>query len=118
MVSTGNNAKHSSSVNHSAKTIHHHRTLKNNIYHSNKRGPPPPFFYSDTNPALGHLLVHSIDKTHVLVVTVRLIWLLFFNILCSNTEQIFYVHNIQKKLCKPKSCRSNHPLSKLPCFLF
>ena len=58
-------------------------TLKNNIYHLNKRGPPA-FFYSDTNPVLGHVLVHSVDKTHVLVVTVELIWLLFLNILSFN----------------------------------
>ena len=31
-------------------------------------------------PILGHVLVHSVDKAHVLVVTVELIWLLFLNI--------------------------------------
>ena len=31
-------------------------------------------------PILGHVLVHSVDKTHVLVVKVELIWLLFLNI--------------------------------------
>ena len=61
-------------------TIQYLRTLKNNIYHSNKRGPPP-FFHLDTNPVLGHVLVHSVDKANVLVVTVELIWLLFLNIL-------------------------------------
>ena len=30
-------------------------------------------------PILGHVLVHSVDKTHVLVVTVELVWLLFLN---------------------------------------
>ena len=45
------------------------------IYHSNKRGPPP-FFHSDTNPVLGHVLILPVDKTHILVVTVELIWLL------------------------------------------
>ena len=59
------------------------RTPKNNIYHSNKRGPPP-FFHPDTNPVVGHVLVHSVDKTHVLVVIVELIWLLFLNILSFN----------------------------------
>ena len=58
-------------------------TLKSNIYHSNKQGPPQ-FFYLDTIPVLGHVLIHSVDKTHVLVVTVELIWLLFLNILSSN----------------------------------
>ena len=59
------------------------RTLKNNIYHSNKRGPPP-FVLLDTNPIIGHALAHSVDKTHVLVVTLELIWLLFLNILSFN----------------------------------
>ena len=38
----------------------------------------------DTNPVLGHVLIYSVDKTHVLVVTVELIWLLFLNILSFN----------------------------------
>ena len=55
-------------------------TLKIYIYHLNKQRPPP-FFHPDTNPLIGHALVHSVDKTHVLVVTVELTWLLFLNIL-------------------------------------
>ena len=43
-------------------------------------------------PILGHVLVHSVEKTYVLVVTVNLIgccfWIRFFQ-LCSNTEKIF-----------------------------
>ena len=35
-------------------------------------------------PILGHVLVHSFDKTHVLVGTVELIWMLFSNILFFN----------------------------------
>ena len=58
-------------------------TLKNNIYHLNKQGPPT-FFHSDINPVLGHVLVHSDDKTHVVVVTVELIWLMFFDKLSFN----------------------------------
>ena len=65
-------------------TIQYPRTLKNNIYHSNKR-IPPSFFHSDTNPVFGHVLVHSFDKTHVLVVTVELIWLLLLNIFSFNS---------------------------------
>ena len=64
-------------------TMQYPPTLKNNIYHSNKR-VPPPFFHSDTNPVFGHVLIHSFDKTHVLVVTVELIWLLLLNILSFN----------------------------------
>ena len=37
------------------------------------------FFHSDTNPVFGHVLVHSVDKTDVLIVIVELIWLLFLN---------------------------------------
>ena len=60
--------------------IQYPRTLKNNIYHSNKR-VAPPLFHSVTNPVFGHLLIHSFDKTHLLVVTVELNWLLLLNIL-------------------------------------
>ena len=66
-----------------ANTIHYARTLQNNIYHSNKR-VPPPFFHSDTNPVFGHVLIHSFDKTGVLVVTVELIWSLLLNIISFN----------------------------------
>ena len=58
-------------------------TLKNNIYLSNNQGPPP-FFHLDTNLVLDQVLVYSIDKTYVLVVTVELTWLLFLNIVCFN----------------------------------
>ena len=58
-------------------------TLKSHIYHSNKQGPPP-FFHLDTSPVLGHVVVHSLDKTHVLIVTVELMWLLFLYILSFN----------------------------------
>ena len=64
-------------------TLQYPCTLKNNIYHSNKHGPPP-FFHLDTNPVIGHALAHYVDKTHVLVVTVDFIWLLFLNILSFN----------------------------------
>ena len=40
------------------------RILKNKVNHSSKRGPPP-FIYSDTNPVLGNVLVHSVKiKKH------------------------------------------------------
>ena len=41
-------------------------------------------FHLNTYPVLGHILIHSVDKTHVLVVTVQLIWLLLLNILSFN----------------------------------
>ena len=52
-------------------------------YHSNKPGLPP-FFHLDTNLVLGHILLHPVDKTHVLVVTVELFCLLFLKILSFN----------------------------------
>ena len=55
-------------------------TLNNKIYHSNKQAPLP-FFHSDFNTQLCYVLVHSVDKIHVLVVTVELIWFLIFNII-------------------------------------
>ena len=50
-----------------------------NTYHSHIHGPPP-FFHSDTNLGLGHVPIHSVDKTHVLAVTMELIWLLLLSI--------------------------------------
>ena len=47
---------------------------------SNKWGLPP-FFHLYTNPVLGHFLVYFVNKIHVLVVTVELIWSSFLNIL-------------------------------------
>ena len=64
-------------------TIQYPYNLKNNIYHWSKRGLPP-FFHSNTNPVLGHILGHSIDGTHVLVVIVESIWSLFLNMLSFN----------------------------------
>ena len=66
------------------------RTLENKIHHSNKR-LPPPFFHSDINSVLGHVLIHFVNKAHVLTVTVELICLLFLNNLlqlCSNAKKI------------------------------
>ena len=54
------------------------------ICHSNKREPPP--FFNCTS-ILGHVLVHSVDKTHVLVVAAELIWLFFLNIFFSTLFQ-------------------------------
>ena len=39
---------------------------------------------SDTNHKLEHVLGHSVDKTHVLIVAVELIWFLLLNILSFN----------------------------------
>ena len=41
-------------------------------------------FHTDTNPVFGHVLIHSFNKAHVLVVTMELIWLLLLNILSFN----------------------------------
>ena len=62
-----------------AITMQYPHTPKNNIHQPNKQRPPP-FFHSDNNPVLDHILVHSFDKTHALVVTVKLIWFFFLNI--------------------------------------
>ena len=47
----------------------------------------PHIFYSDTSLVFGKILVHSVEKTHGLVVTVELIWFLFYNILSFNFVQ-------------------------------
>ena len=114
-------------------TIQCPRTLKNNIYHSNKRGQPP-FFHLDTNPILGYALVHSVDKTHVLVVTVDLIWLLFLNILSFNfaatsRKSLRFTRFIRSYVNSPAVVLTNHcqsytafllyvRCSKLPCSNF
>ena len=56
-------------------TLQYTCTLK-----SNKR-EPLPLFHLDTNPVFGHILIHSVVKTRVPVVTVELIWLLLLNIM-------------------------------------
>ena len=70
-------------------TIQYPRTLKNNIHHSNKRGASP-FFHSNTNPVLAYVLIHPVDTTHVLVVTMELISLLFLNTLSFNFFPTFF----------------------------
>ena len=69
-------------------------TLKNNIYHRKKR-VPPPFFNSYINPVFGLNPIHSFEKTHVLVGTGKLTWLLLLNILSFNffpTPNKFLLH--------------------------
>ena len=56
-------------------TLQYTCTLK-----SNKR-EPLPLFHLDTNTVFGHILIHSVVKTRVPVVTVELIWLLLLNIM-------------------------------------
>ena len=106
------------------------RTLKNNIYHSNKRGTPP-FFHLDTNPVIGQALVHSVDKTQVLFVTVDLTWLLFLNILSFNfvaapRKFLRFTRFIRSYVNRPAVVLTNHcqsytaflldvRCSKLPC---
>ena len=114
-------------------TIQYPRTLKNNTYHSNKWGTPL-FLQLSTSPVIGHALVHSVDKTHVLVVTVDLIWLLFFNILSFNfvaTPKKFlrFTRIIRSYVNRPAVVLTNHyqsytaflfdvRCSKLPCSIF
>ena len=52
------------------------------------KGGTPSFFHLYTKHVPGRVLVHSVDKTHLLVVTVELIWFLFLNILSFNFFQM------------------------------
>ena len=70
----------------SVDTIQKSIILWTNIDHSSKRGPPL-FFHSDTSPRFGNSLVQSVNKTHILVVAVKLICLFFLNILSFNFVQ-------------------------------
>ena len=65
--------------------IQHPRFLKNNIDHLIKQGPPSFFIFS--LPVISNVLAHSVEKTHVLVVTVELDSLLLLNILSFNFAQ-------------------------------
>ena len=98
-----------------------HAFCLTNIGHSSKRWLPP-FLHSDTNRVLGHDLVRSVNKIHVLVGNSEINWVVileytFFR-LFSNIEQISRVQKIQKKLCRLPYCCSKQPLLKLHCFLF
>ena len=53
-------------------------------------------------PIPSHILVHSVNKTHDLVVTVQLIWLVFLNIFFSN-----FVPTLNKSLRFTRFRRSN-----------
>ena len=111
----------------------HHRTMKNNIYHSNKCGPLL-FLHLETNLVIGHVMVHSVDKTHVLDATVDLIWLLFLNILSFNfvatpRKSLRFTRFIRSYVNDPAVVLTNHcqsytaflldvRCSKLPCSIF
>ena len=115
------------------KTIQQPRTLKNNIYHSNKWGPPL-FLHLDTDPTIGHTLVDSVDKTHVLDVTVDLIWLLFlnmpfFNFVATPRKSLKFTRFIRSYVNRPAVVQTNHcqsvtaflldvRCSNLPCSIF
>ena len=74
-------------------------------------------FHLHTKPVFGRVLVHSVDKIDVLVVTVELIWLLFLNILSFN-----FVQTPNKSLRFRRFRRSyvNHPVvfQQLPKLLY
>ena len=107
--------------------------MKNNIYNSNKWGPPL-FLHLETNPVIGHALVHSVDKTHILEETVDLIWLLFLNILSFNfvatpRKSLRFTRFIRSYVNRPAVVLTNHcqsytaflldvRCSKLPCSIF
>ena len=104
--------------------------MKNNICNSNK-WVPPLFLHLDTNPVIGHAVVHSVDKTHILDETVDLIWLLFLHILSSNfvvtpRKSLRFTRFIRSYVNRPAVVLTNHckslfawcALFKLPCSIF
>ena len=114
-------------------TIQYSCALKNNIYHSNK-WEPPLFLRLDPNPVIGHAMVHSIDKSHVLDVAVDLIWLLFLNIfffsfIVTPKKSLRFTRLIRSYVNHPAFVLTNHcqsyntflldvRCSKLPCSIF
>ena len=69
-------------------------------------------FHLNTNLILGHILIHSVDKTHVLVVTVQLIWLLLLNILSFNfvptSNKFLRLERIRKSYINRPDVLTNH----------
>ena len=105
-------------------TIQYPRTLKNNIH----------CFIWIPVLQLATAMVHSVGKTHVLDVTVDLIWLLFFNILSFNfvtapRKPLRFTRFIRSYVNRPAVVLTNHcqsytaflldvRCSKLPCSIF
>ena len=88
----------------------------------------------DSNPVIAHGLVHSLNKIHVLYVTVNLTWLLFLNILSFNfattlIKSLKVTRFIRSYVNRPtvvltNQCQSYTAFllyvrcSKLPCSIF
>ena len=87
-------------------TIQHLRILKNRIDHSSEPGPPS-FFHPHTKTVLGRILIHFVNKAHVLVATVELIWLLFLDIFSFNFVQTL---NRSLRFRRFKRNYVNHPV--------
>ena len=113
--------------------IQYPRTLKNNIYHFKEMGTTT-ISSSGYQPCNWPRLVHSVDKTHVLVVTVNLIWLLLLDILSFNSPTtprkiLRFTRFIRSCINCPAVVLTNHwqsytaflldvRCSKLPCSIF
>ena len=85
--------------------------MKNNVYYSSKR-KPPLFFHLDTSPVLGHVLVHSVDKAHVPVVPLKLIWLflsiLSFNFVPTPNKSLRFTRFRRSCVNRPAVVLTNH----------
>ena len=68
----------------------------------------------------GHVLVYSVDKTHVLIVTVESIWLFLLNIpsfsFAQTSIKSIRLRRLRRRHAKPPCFRFNQPLSKFHCF--
>ena len=95
---------------------HTHRPWRTtSTIQTNKRGAPP-CFHSHSSLVLGHVLIHSVDKTHVLVITVELIWLLFFNLLSFN---FFATPNKSLRFTRFRRSYANRPtVTVLFCLMY
>ena len=93
------------------------------------------FLHLDTNPVICRALVHSVNKTHVLVVTVDLIWLLFlniisfFNFVATPIKSLRFTRFIRSNANRPAVVLTHHcqsytaflldvRCSKFPCSIF
>ena len=88
------------------------RTLKSNIYHSNKR-EPPQFFHFYANSVFCHVLIHSVDQIHVLVVSrQKNVKQLSINI---SKLTVGVTHSISRRTTFPPNL---HLVEEVTCFAF
>ena len=95
---------------------HTHRPWRTTSTIETNKWRAPPCFHSYNCLVLGHVLIHSVDKTLVLVIKVELIWLLFFNLLSFN---FFATPNKSPRFTRFRRSYANRPtVTVLFCLMY